>query len=320
MTEEHSESEGKQPHNFDKNPGRSISGHTVVSYKDLFRVGLSEDGLTVNPRLPKSTGIPSRRREMPPAREHYSGSDLPEDHFVQLTDEEAQAKKIEHWKSINNLPEDDLRKILYYRRFPDERSWMGLSPELRDQLHGGLRYYGGTDVSRISELPHVDPHHTLIDVPEGRKIGFIIGYHHIEKPWSNLFMEMMRQQVQFKQGSIEFILIKNDNIPTGDPSPESDREIRKAVEERDITDVIDVHEQTSTLNHYMDYDDARTFADTFRKGSKKNPAGGEYTLDPFVPLWAIEQYYGGHVYPQLQHAVNEQIKKAKILIESTGKR
>lgn len=261
---------------------------------------------------------PPERSVSTPSKRDLPLPDLPDNHFVKLTNEQSQTRKAEQWEAVRDLPDDDTRKILYYRRFPDEFHSAPISPELRNALHGTLAYYG-VDVARMSELPTVEPYRPAIEVPVGRKIGFVIGYHHLEKPWGRIFMEMIQRQVQYQPEQIEFIVIQNQAIPTGDPSPQSEREIREAVASRGITDIIDVHEQLSTLNHYMDYNSASEFNATFRQDRGKNPTGGEYTLDPTVPLWAIEQYYQGNTYPQLQYAINEQIKKAEILIKSFQK-
>lgn len=262
-----------------------------------------------NTRPPERSANTPRRDSPPP--------DLPEEHFAKLIDEQVRVRKAEQWEAVKDLPDDDTRKILYYRRFPDEFHSAPISPELRQQLHGTVRYYG-VDATRLNELPTVEPYRPILEVPVGKKIGFVIGYHHLEKPWGRIFMEMMQRQAQYQPDQIEFIIMQNRDIPTGDPSPASEREIREAVAARGITDVIDVHEQLSTLNHYMDYNTASEFTGTFRQDNRKNPVGGEYTLDPTVPLWVIEQYYEGNIYPQLQHAVNEQIKKAEILIKGLG--
>ena len=148
-------------------------------------------------------------------------------------------------------------------------------------------------------------------IPKGRKVGVIIGYHHLEKPWGQAFMNMFRQQIMYSPNQIEFILIDNKEIPTGDRSLASEREVQRVVQEKGITHLIDVHEQLSMLNHYMD----SQFKKEWKEGGEKNPAGKECTLDPFVPLWTIEQYYRGIVNPQFQHAVNDQLQKVVNLIQ-----
>ncbi|MBI2017762.1 hypothetical protein HYS92_01805 [Candidatus Daviesbacteria bacterium] len=249
-------------------------------------------------------------RDIPP--------DLPDSHFVQLNPKEYAARKAEQWEAVRDLPDNDQRKILYFRRFTREfRSGVRFNPELTASSGDNFRYYG-VDTSRVGELPTVEAYRPTIAVSAGRKIGFVIGYHHLEKPWSNLFMEMFQRQVQYSPDQIEFIVIQNTDIPTGDRSIASEREIQQTIAAMGITDIIDVHEQLAMLNHYMDSTRASEFKNTFRAGGSKNPNGGEYTLDPFVPLWAIEQYYQGHIYPQLQDAINEQIKKAEVLIKGLG--
>lgn len=267
---------------------------------------------------PRENTRPAERSANTPRRDS-SPPDLPEDHFVSLTDEQVRARKAEQWEAVRDLPDNDQRKILYFRRFTREfRSGVRFNPELTASSEDNFRYYA-IDTSRVGELPTVEAYRPTIEVSAGRKIGFVIGYHHLEKPWSNLFMEMFQRQVQHSPDQIEFVVIQNTDIPTGDRSIASEREIQQAIAARGITDIIDVHEQLAMLNHYMD-DSTRAseFKNTFRAGGSKNPNGGEYTLDPFVPLWAIEQYYQGHICPQLQDAVNEQIKKAEILIKGLG--
>ncbi|MDA2922959.1 hypothetical protein MYX07_06880 [Patescibacteria group bacterium AH-259-L07] len=164
-------------------------------------------------------------------------------------------------------------------------------------------------------MPAVEPYQETAIIPEGTKVGFVAGYHHLEKPWGKIFKDMFQRQIEYNPGQIEFILVDNKDIPTGDRSPESEREIQSVVKERGITHLVDVHEQLATLNHYMD----SHFEPEWREGREKNPSGKEYTLDPFVPTWMIEQYYQGNIYPQLQYAVNDQIKKVMKLIEKITK-
>lgn len=273
------------------------------------------EGLSTRAR---SESRPQRVAATDVVNSDVSPPDLPDSHFVQLNPKEYAARKAEQWEAVKDLPDNDQRKILYFRRFTREfRSGVRFNPELTASSGDNFRYYA-VDTSRVGELPTVEAYRLTIEVSAGRKIGFVIGYHHLEKPWSNLFMEMFQRQVQYSPDQIEFVVIQNTDIPTGDRSIASEREIQQAIAARGITDVIDVHEQLAMLNHYMDSTRASEFKNTFRAGESKNPNGGEYTLDPFVPLWAIEQYYQGHIYPQLQDAVNEQIKKAEILIKGLG--
>lgn len=251
--------------------------------------------------------------------------DLPESHFITLSPEENEAKRREQWEKVKDLPDNDVRKILYFRRFTKEFvqtmhiSWIAVSgTKLVAQLRDNSKQfaYYGVDSSKIGELPAAAQYRPKIVVPEGKKIGVCIGYHHLEKPWGNLLMEMFQRQVQYSPDQIEFIFIQNSNIPTGSPSRISEEEIRRAIEERGITDIIDIHEQLSMGRAYHDGQRASEFDGSFTAGESKNPNRGHYTLDPTVPLWAIEQYYEGNIYPQLQDAVNEQIKKIEKLIDS----
>lgn len=250
--------------------------------------------------------------------------DLPENHFINLTPEEYKNRKKQQWESVKDLDDNNPRKILYYRRFTSDflvthpLPWIAamgsdIAQELRD--NSSQYAYYPVDNSKFAELQALEPYTCKIDLPQGKKLGFVIGYHHLEKPWGNLFMEMFRQQVQFSPDQIEFIQIQNNNIPTGAQSRISEEEIQNIAKAKGVSHIIDIHEHLSFGNHYDPEGPAENFKGTFAR-DKKLPDGGEHTLDPTVPLWAIEQYYEGHIYPQLQYAVNDQIKKAEILIKS----
>lgn len=246
--------------------------------------------------------------------------DLPESHFLNLTEEEMRERKKAQWDAIKELPDSNIKKILYFRRFISEfHTSAQLTPELRVSLgqNNPFRFYA-VDTSRFTELQQAQPYNTTLPIPEGSKVGIVVGYHHLEKPWGNLLKEMFARQVQYPSESIVFVDIENMAVPTGDFSSYSLQEIQRAIKQHGLTHIVDVHEQLSFGNHYMDFYKASEFNESFREGRQKNPAG-EYTLDPFVPLWAIEQYYQGNIYPQLQHAVNEQIKKIETLIRNIGK-
>ncbi len=263
------------------------------------------------PRVPGSgQGIhteSSVRADLPPA-------DLPDNHFVQLSREEFEARRREQWEAIKELDDNDPRRVVYLRRFTEEyRSSVPFNPKLTAARENPYQYYV-VDTSKMGELPKVEPYRPSLDIPKGAKVGMVIGYHHLEKPWGHLFTEMLQQQAQYDPSQIEFIFIQNKEKPTGEQSPASDREIQEAVRTRGITHVIDVHEQLATLNHYMDSHDNPQFREARKSGSQ-----GEYTLDPFVPTWMIEQYYQGRVYPQLQYGVNDQIKKVEALVKGIGK-
>ena len=125
-------------------------------------------------------------------------------------------------------------------------------------------------------------------------------------------MNMFQKQMKYDPDQVEFITIQNTDIPTRDSSPASNAEISKAVTEHGITHIIDMHEQLiHSLNHYIDDGFELQFK---QPGEKTNgQAKGEVVFDPFVPTWMIEQYYKGNVYPQLQYAVNDQLKKVEAL-------
>lgn len=243
--------------------------------------------------------------------------DLPEDHFTEIVSSQYDDLKRQHWDNVKDLDDNDPQKILYFRRFTEDfRSTTWFKPELMARSEPNFKYYA-PNVSRKREIPEVEPHQTSLSIPAAKKLGILIGYHHLEKPWGLLFKDMFEKQVDYNPSRIGFILIRNRDIPTGDQSPESEEEIKTAVEEKGLTHLIDVHEQLAMLNHYMDISiPGIPFDDGFRYDSRKHPNGGEYTLDPFVPLWCIEQYFQGNLYPQLQYAVNDQIKKIEVLVKN----
>ena len=248
--------------------------------------------------------------------------DLPDDHFIRLDGSQYQSIKREHWSKVKDLADNNPHKVLYFRRFTEEFvSPSGfVNPHLR-RLTPNFDHYI-INSRRKDEIPAVEQKKTSLILPSGKKLGIVIGYHHLEKPWGTLFREMFERQVEYDPTQVSFILIENGNIPTGDRSNVSDEEIRKAIQDRGLTHIIDVHEQLSTLNHYMGNSIGTPFDDKFRyeKNSRKNPNGGEYTLDPFVPLWCIEQYFKGNVYPQLQYAVNDQINDIGVLVKNIEKK
>lgn len=246
--------------------------------------------------------------------------DLPSNHFLHLEDADYERMKQAQMQEVALLDENDNRKILYYRRFTNEfQTSAPLHPKLRETLQQKEKPFEhyALDESKLQDLPTVASYTTTLEIPSGVKLGIVIGYHHLEKPWGNILKECFLKQVQFPKDQVEFINVQNAVIPTGDPSSTSEREVKEAVEQQGITHIVDVHEQLSGGNHYMDFEEDALFKGAFRT---EHPRSGkpEYTLDPFVPLWCIEQYYKGNMYPQLQFAVNEQIKKIEKLIQSLG--
>jgi hypothetical protein len=238
---------------------------------------------------------------------------LPEDHFLELDEAAFERKKAEQWAAVEGLDDNDPRKILYFRRFFSEyKSPVHFDPRLTEQSETNFRYYA-VNTSKKAELPDLAPYKTELEIPAGVKIGIVIGYHHLEKPWGYLFKRMFLDQVSFPPEQIEFIEIQNRNIPTGAHSPQSEAEIQAAVAQSGLTHAIDAHEQLATGNNYMDL---HSEDPKFKASGAKNPSGQEYTLDPFIPLWAIEQYYEGNTYPTLQHAMNEQIRVVEKLAQS----
>ena len=239
--------------------------------------------------------------------------DLPEDHFLKLPKEKLQEMKRLQWERVKGLDDNATKKILYFRRFHDEfeaSKMPGFEPSQSDSSN--FDYYV-VDTSRLDSIPHVDPLRIKIQIPKGRKIGFSIGYHDLEKPWGRIFMDMFKKQVEYDENQVEFILVKNKNVPTGEDSPTSNKEIQEAVRKDGITNLIDIHEELSGGNHYMDKIGGIGYK--WYDGERKDPNGQECTLDPFVPTWMIEQYYEGRIYPQLQYAVNDQISTVAQLIK-----
>lgn len=237
--------------------------------------------------------------------------DLPESFFLDLSEEELERGKQALWEAVKDLDGNDPNKILYFRRFTREfKSSTFFDPKLTSQPGDNFRYYS-PDVSLLEKLPEVELYTASVEVPNGMKVGFVIGYHHLEKPWGKILLDSFERQIKHHPNGIEIILIENKEIPTGAKSRPSESEIQKEVQDRGITHLIDVHEQLSMLNHYMD----SLFESKWREGSDKNPNGLECTIDPFVPLWMIEQYYQGNIYPQLQHAINDQLRRVVNLIK-----
>lgn len=271
----------------------------------------SKIGVLAGLQQPTSDAIPAQS-EAPTLKKDLPPSDLPESHFLKLTPEEYSEQRKQQWETVKDLDDNDPRKILYFRRFTDEfRSQVSFNPELTHTPEDPYKYYA-IDSSKMGELPTVEPHKSKIDLPKGTKIGFVIGYHHLEKPWSHIFMNMFQKQMKYDPNQIEFIVIQNTDIPTRDSSPASNAEISKAVAEHGITHIIDMHEQfIHSLNHYIDDGFELQFK---QPGEKTNcQAKGEVVFDPFIPTWMIEQYYQGRVYPQLQYAINDQLKKVEAL-------
>ncbi|VAX36803.1 hypothetical protein MNBD_UNCLBAC01-1307 [hydrothermal vent metagenome] len=281
-----------------------INTNSMPSILDRF-TNLSRSG--------KVKGAGSISQEWDESTVKEAPEDLSKDHFIELSKKEIEEKKRDYWESVENLDENDVQKILYFRRFPAEYiSRVALSSDLKSSLQGesGYKYYE-VDTQKLKQLDSVASYEFNLDMPEGKKLGIVVGYHHLEKPWGRLLNEMFQQQVQFEAGSVEFLFVENRDIPTGERSIESEKEIRQFVRDKGITHVIDAHEQFSFLNHYMD--SHGIIKPNFRSGRKNSQ---EYTLDPFVPLWAIDQYYQGNIYPQLQYAVNEQLKVIENLVNN----
>lgn len=241
-------------------------------------------------------------------------SDLPNDHFAELPTNEGQLQQLkdDYWEKVKDLQDNDPRKVLFLRRF---------RPDTKQNLRSAFEYFG-TDHEKLGELEKVKPYRVGLKIPANVKIGVTVGYHHLEKPWGQLFKKMFLDQVKFAPGSFEFLDIQNSSVMTGDRSTDSDSEINKFATNQGVTHLIDVHEELAGGNHYRNH---IGFSEQhierqlqFHEG-RKNPNGGEMTFDPFIPLWCIEQYYEGYVYPQLQYAVNEQIRDIEILISNIQK-
>ena len=160
-------------------------------------------------------------------------------------------------------------------------------------------------IIKIKSLETVQPYLTEIEIPKNKKILINAGYHYFEKPFGILFEKMFKDQVSFNSDEIEFMHCKNRSITTGEISIDSEREIQQKVKEGNFTNLIDIHEQTSVSNHYMrEWDGERI---KWRDGSKSGVQ--EFTVDPTIPGWCIEIYFeNGIISPQLQYAINDQIK------------
>ena len=272
---------------------------------------LSEHRQTIEPiQVTDHVSQKPQRKLEPIAESPARLEDLPEDYFLNLSQEELLQRKQTQWEEVKDLDDNDPRKIVYFRRFTREfRSSTPFDPELTSQSGDNFKYYV-PDNSKLDSLPSIEPFKVAVQIPKGRKVGFVVGYYHLEKPWGRIFVDLFKQQIVYNPNQVEFIFIDNKEVPTGERSVASEKEIQRAVQEKRITHLIDVHEQLAMLNHYMD----SGFKPEWRKGREINPQGKEHTLDPFVPLWMIEQYCQGNTYPQLQHAVNDQLQKVAGLI------
>jgi hypothetical protein len=243
-------------------------------------------------------------------------ANLSADHFISLTQEQALEKKATQWACVRALDDNDPRKILFFRRFIDE--WTptpARTPRVKRELEPDLFAFYAVDTSKFLQLSPVQPYRTQMNVPTGARIGIVVGAHDLEKPWGILFMEMFKQQVSFPDESVKFILVQNKEVDTGYVTPKSEQEILEAVEKWSLTHIIDVHERMRLLNRYEDFDYT---GDEFKPHQFK-PYRYYYLLDPFIPIWAIEQYYEGRIYPQLQYAVNDQIRRIERLVISMSK-
>lgn len=112
-----------------------------------------------------------------------------------------------------------------------------------------------------------------------------------------------------------FVEIQNRDIPIEERSFNAEKEIQNAIEECEITHVITIHEQLARGDSYLD----PLFRAEFSRKQYGPIEVRQKSLDPFVPPWVMEQFFfSNRITPQLQHAMNERIKKLENLILSTG--
>ena len=120
-----------------ENPTTSIKLPDIMTskYPDLIRRKRQENSLLgfgqhpIQPRLDLPTS-----QDKQPEIQHISPTEIPKDHFLELSEEDLQAMKAQQWNQVKDLDENDPRKIVYYRRFTREfRSRMPFNPELTSQ-------------------------------------------------------------------------------------------------------------------------------------------------------------------------------------------
>ena len=247
-------------------------------------------------------------------RNHDFNLSIPVEHFLEVSIDNSKARQKELWKEVKDLDDNDTRKILYFRRFTNEFQH-NCNPELTSKSEERRFSMWSLDDTLFDILPHVKPYETQFDIPEGFKICLSTGYHHLEKPYGRMLVEMIKDQVQFDLSKVLFYDVVNTIVPTGDVSIISENETALYCKTNNVTHLIDIHEMLSSGNIYMDYVSTDEYKPRFNN-SKKNPGGKSVTLDPTVPLWCIEQFYRGKVYPLLQLIVNNEIRRIEKIIQT----
>lgn len=239
---------------------------------------------------------------------------LPDNYFKKVYSSQYDELKKEHWLKVQDLDDNNPNKILYFRRFSEDfKSDVWFNPELTASSEPNFDCYCPNS-TRINELPRVEPQKFSLVIPDKTELGITVGYHHLEKPWGMIFKDLFEKQIQSSK-KIEFVMIENTYIPTGQKSPESESEIRTAIEKKGLTHIINLHEQCGITNFYMDLLPGISFNDSFYN-SNIYLNTQEYTLDPFIPIWFMEEYFKGNTYPQLQYAINKQFEQVETLVKN----
>ena len=208
-----------------------------------------------------------------------------------------------HWETVKDLDLNDPQRILYDRRFS------------HNMMGNEFRAYV-VDEANASALVPVKPYQSTLQIPSDTKLGIVIGYHHLEKPFGLKLKEQMIKQLSFPANQVEFIEIKNHAVLTGEHSPASVREVRDAIARHGISHVVDVHEQMSTGDHYMNNRIGLDRNIEFMAPGNFEPTVPEHTLDKFVPTYLIEESYKGRLLPDFQTAINDHLKDIEKLVSS----
>jgi hypothetical protein len=210
--------------------------------------------------------------------------------------------------------DEDSRTILYYRRFPHEWPSYQSMHSLPQQAAGPIRGEPSLIKKAIGSafntlVPAWPPLKTEIVLRPGVKLGIVIGYHHLEKPWGRIFKEMFLQQVSFDSKQIFFIEIENDKVPTGLLSTESDKEIENAIQTYELTHIFDIHEFFNKTDYYSEPNSMEALS---RFYGSRNFGASQVSYgftDAFIPVWIMEKFFfDNKIVPLLQYAVNRHIQ------------
>lgn len=233
----------------------------------------------------------------------------PEEYFVRVNSQDEAELKDALWNKVKGLPDGDVRKILYFRRFTSDLAGTVVIPLHVYENPSPFDFLLQKEIPQ-DRLPKVSPYTPRIEVPQDVKIGVVIGYHFLEKPWGLIFRDAFLKQADFPKDKIVFVIIENRFVPTAEPSHASNREIANAIAGNELTHIVAIHEMLSFGNTWV-HPSPVGFRDYDYVGTVLPSA----TLDPTLPLWAIEAYYRGIIDPQLQWTVNQAIRDFEILMQ-----